>query len=860
MNYILFPNASVTPAELGGKAGALHRLRQGGFNIPSWLVLSPQAFSVSLAESQQTNLKTATQHGQVAEIFRQVRLDSHAHNALCSALRELCPQNELVAVRSSGIEEDSASHSFAGQFQSYLSVQPSDVPEKVVGVWQSAFSEQNLAYRREHGLDSAQVPAVLIQRMVHAETAGVAFSTDPVSGQDDVLVSAVVGLGDRLVSGKVSADTYRVTRSGQVSESVRVASQPVLTEAQIQAVAQLTRQVEAFFGCPQDVEWAIESGTLYLLQARPITTPTHPPFQEHFFNLWDNSNIAESYPGYTLPLTFSFARRAYAEVYRQFCRILGVPQQRMLENANTFRCMLGLRQGRMYYNLLNWYRVLAILPGYQLNRHFMEQMMGVKQSLPEATARQVRPAPIAGWLDALHFVRTIFGLIIHYGLLETHIRQFYARLSATLGTQRPDLRNWQSDQLVADYRHLEGQLLARWDAPLLNDFFTMIFYGLLKSLTQKWCSDSQGSLRNSLLAGCGGVISAEPARLIRQMADSVTGDADFAEMLCTGTLAEILIALPAQPSFEQRYFAYLEKFGDRCLEELKLENPTLHDEPLVLLRAVGHFARQKRLSPTPAEENVPLTLATEAEAQAQRQLAGDPLRQLVFNWVLRNTRRLVRNRENLRFERTRVFGRARLIMLELGRRFHSARLLQDARDVFYLEVEEVLGTVEGTATTADLQGLVRIRQAEYARYRTQTTLPDRFETRGLPSIAQASVVSPSTQHKGETLAGLGCSPGRVRGQVRVIREPRNAVLQAGEILVADHTDPGWILLFATAAGLLVEHGSPLSHVAIVSREMGLPCVVAVPGLTDWLSDGDWVELDGASGIIQKLGEHTDYVH
>jgi pyruvate,water dikinase len=514
----------------------------------------------------------------------------------------------------------------------------------------------------------------------------------------------------------------------------------------------------------------------------------------------------------------------------------------------------------MYYNLLSWYRVLAMLPGYQLNSRFMEQMMGVKQSLSAATARQMQPTPIAGWLDALHFVRTTLGLVVNYSLLEAHIRRFYTRLQVTLGTSRPDLRHWQSDQLVAHYRQLESQLLTRWDAPLLNDFFTMIFYGLLKSLTQKWCGDVHGTLQNQLLAGCGGVISTEPVWLMRQMANCVAADVDFANMLCAGTLAEILTALPTHPTFERQYHAYLEKFGDRCLEELKLENPTLHDEPLVLLRTIGHLAQQKQLSPTLGEETDSHAIASKAEAQAQHQLGGKPLHKVVFAWVLLNTRRLVRNRENLRFERTRVFGRARLIMLELGRRFQSTGLLQDARDIFYLEVEEVLGTVEGTATTADLQGLVRIRQAEYAHYRAQPALPERFETYGLPSLAQPPFALPLPQQKGKMLAGLGCSAGQVQGRVRVIREPRNAVLQAGEILVANHTDPGWILLFATAAGLLVEHGSPLSHAAIVSREMGLPCVVAIPGLTDWLSDGDWVELNGTTGIIRKLGKHTDHDH
>ena len=148
-------------------------------------------------------------------------------------------------------------------------------------------------------------------------------------------------------------------------------------------IAALARRSAALFGQPQDIEWAIEGGRIYLLQSRPITTLRNLPDPDGVLNIWDNSNIIESYSGVTTPLTFSFARSVYEGVYRQFCRILRVPERKIAANDHTFSRMLGLIQGRVYYNLLNWYRVLALLPGFTVNRRFMEQMMGVRESLPD---------------------------------------------------------------------------------------------------------------------------------------------------------------------------------------------------------------------------------------------------------------------------------------------------------------------------------------------------------------------------------------------------------------------------------------------------------------------------------------------
>jgi rifampicin phosphotransferase len=231
----------------------------------------------------------------------------------------------------------------------------------------------------------------------------------------------------------------------------------------------------------------------------------------------------------------------------------------------------------------------------------------------------------------------------------------------------------------------------------------------------------------------------------------------------------------------------------------------------------------------------------------------------VLWWVVRHAADRVRDRENLRFERTRVFGRVRRIFVELGRRFADADALDDPRDVFYLTVDEALGWTGATSASADIRSIAAARKAEFARYQTLPAPDDRFETRGLVHAGHDFLAPPRAPDDaresitdGETRRGTGCYPGIVRGPVRVVRDPRGAMLVPGEILVAERTDPGWIMLFPGALGLLVERGSLLSHSAIVARELGIPAVIAIDGLTAWLDTGDVVELDGRTGTIRRV--------
>ncbi len=198
--------------------------------------------------------------------------------------------------------------------------------------------------------------------MIEASAAGVAFSADPVSGRrDQVVISAISGLGERLVSGEADGEDWVIGDT-----TVGPANAEVLTQKQATQVAALARKVQAAFGTPQDIEWAIDREGLHILQSRPITTQLLPaPQPDTALTIFDNSNIVESYPGMVSPLTYSFAVHVYSRVYQAFVSLLGVPVKTIAENSAVFGNMLGRVDGRVYYNLVNWYRALALLPGFR---------------------------------------------------------------------------------------------------------------------------------------------------------------------------------------------------------------------------------------------------------------------------------------------------------------------------------------------------------------------------------------------------------------------------------------------------------------------------------------------------------------
>lgn len=848
---LLGPSDDITRRLAGGKAVGLAELACAADSpveiaIPRWFVVPVDVLEAHVS-------------GDAVSPELQRRLQD--------ALSAISDRSDATfAVRSSSPDEDGDVQSMAGQFESVLNVRPDDVPNQVARVWNSVPARPG---------ENVSRPAVIVQEMVNATRAGVAFSADPVTGSRSVaVVSATEGTGDSLVDGTDEGTTVRIDTGGLILQKTgdgdAAGSADLLPDDLARHVAALSRSAETVRGTPQDIEWATDGETLFLLQSRPITAlpedafPSRQAGDSRFskrdpVRLWDNSNIAESYTGITTPLTFSFARRAYTAVYREFCRVTGVPESTLDAHEDTFSSMIGLIRGRIYYNLQSWYTTISLLPGFQMNRRFMEDMMGVRDTLPEDLLPQ-NDAP-ASWTERLRdtatLLRSVRRLVQWHHRMPGRIHAFRQNLDAELGRVPSDLYALSLNELADLYRSLDANLLSAWTVPIVNDFLTMVFSGASKSVMEKWTGDA--SLHARMMTSTGPMISAEPARRIRHMAEHAAGHDTLVNALQDGDAAAVSGLLPKHPELAQQYDDYLDRFGDRCLGELKLESPTLRDDPAPLLRAIG--ARTRRMEQgAPSASSTSESSTSDTLADARRDFddafRGQPVRKRVATWLLDHARQRATDRETLRFDRTRVFGTVRRITRAMGRRLTEAGVLSDPSDVLYLEIGELLNWIRGTASCDDLAALSDARRADIQRYDEHPAPPDRFITRGAVGTSALIPTGPGATARGDASGpertGLGCSAGTIRGPVRLVTDPHNETLRDGDILVASRTDPGWVSLFASCRGLIVAHGNQLSHAAIVAREMGLPAVTGLPSAMDWLDTGDWVELDGQTGTVRKI--------
>lgn len=814
MQFII-PQAQASDVnQVGGKAASLTNLAAFGFNPPAFFVIRSEAFrmgktGIVVKTGLKTELKQAVKH-----------LGSGP-----------------FAVRSSARQEDGAEHSHAGQFESLLNVAVDDVLEAAKRVWLSGFSETVETYRKVKSGGKAEAPAIIVQRMIDATAAGVAFSADPVTGQrGKTIISAIAGLGEQLVSGEKDGEDWSISEDGAILNGP---TSPVVLDAdQARGVAVLAQKAEQAFGVPQDIEWAYDAAGLHILQTRPITTALLPkPATDTALTIFDNSNIVESYPGMVSPLTYSFAVHVYARVYRAFVDLLGVPADTIAENSAIFDNMLGRIDGRVYYNLVNWYRALALLPGFSLNRSYMETMMGVSEPMPAEITNAIGPPPARGATKILEYIKLakVGGSLLWqaYRLPKTRAR-FYGRLNAALHSDF-DVTTAGPTALAAEYRKIETSLLDRWDAPLINDFLCMIAFGASRNLLEKWLGPDGLLLHNDVMIGQGDIVSAEPAQRIAQIGQMVR-KADLADAL----VAKGLAGLEDHPKIAREIQSYLDKFGDRCTEELKLESIPLSDDPSTLLYAIASNAKREFS-----------TKHTVKSPDWQALFPNKPIKRRLAKWVVSWTKARVRDRENLRFERTRIFGHARRVFLALGREFVARGLLATQRDVFFLTTHEILGAVEGFGMSPDLKSLVALRKGEDAASAKRDDPPERIEIRG-PAIAPVwTTAKTPKKDNSKCRSATGCSAGQVQARARIIRDPRTEKLEPGDILVARHTDPGWIAVFCNASAIVVERGSLLSHSAIVARELGIPCVVGLKDATNWITDGEMLTVDGATGQVER---------
>ncbi|MGB2716274.1 MAG: PEP/pyruvate-binding domain-containing protein [Vicinamibacterales bacterium] len=884
-NRIVRSDAADLPlSTIGGKAANLVRLQRAGLPVPPWFCVTTAVFrdvsaaalaplAGDLVQFDASNQDQATRiSARIGEGIHSKGLSDRDRDALHEGYRALIGQSRFVAVRSSAADEDSAGTSFAGQMDSFLFVPEQDLERRVLDCFASCFSPRALAYRKHHQKPLAQDAAVIVQRMVDSRISGVLFTANPTSRDlNEIVVCAAMGVGEGVVADRAEADTFYVDAATltvrhrvEVPKRARVgfdaahgagtavievgeddAVRSTLSDAQLADLARLGKDVQRLFGCPQDVEWALDDAdSLYLLQARPITT-----LEPARTTIFDNANIVESYPGWSLPLTYSFVRAAYEYTFRATSRTMGVPESVLKANQSVHANLVALINGSIYYNLLNWYKLFLFVPGFDGALPAWEQALGVQGITPP---REPPPGTVLGRLRARWRQLRVAGRLAWlFVSLDTKVATFHRLFR---GIQE-DFKQQSLERADAhDLVELSERVVAGFAEPyaisVVNDAFVQQLYAQVGKLIARWELGEPG-LRNDLLAGEGVMQSILPVQSLIALAGEIHGDAALRELFGATPADEIwerLGRVQRFASFRGRLVRHIEEFGDRTFQELKLETPSASDDPALVVELLRSYAGRGLSGPSRTDDR-----RRAAEAIVAAKLSGRPIRRAIFSFVLGRCRRMVAHREDMRLSRSRGFGLMKRIVRALGDRMTRAGLLNDPRDIFYLGIDEVTAAVRGSSITRDLRALVDQRRAEYEVFK-QRPLPSRVTTHG---IALSSVTSGVAQVASRPvglgeLQGIGCSAGRVRARARVVREPQQHLHIHGEILVAPMTDPGWVFLMVPAGGLIVERGSVLSHTAIIGRELGIPTVVAVQDATSRIREGQLVEMDGATGVVRLL--------
>ncbi len=819
-------------SHLGGKATKLLELLKADFPVPNLIVLT-----TSELESY-FNLEDKTSF--LKNIWQKF-------------------ENKNVAVRSSAQGEDGISNSFAGIFHTELNVDLASLENAIEKVWNSTKTAHAKTYLSESDKVSSVQMNIIIQEQIDSFVSGVAFSANPLTGNsNEIVINAVFGLGEGLVSGELIADQFIIdstkieriiaekneqfilSKESKIEKVVVNKSdrnKVTLSDNQLLEIKNILSKVNERYGLLQEIEFAFDQNEkLHLLQSRPITTP-----HGKVLNVYDNSNIIESYPGLSSPLTFSFIEKMYASVYQQLSELLGVPKATIEENKPMYESMLTHIKGRVYYHLNSWYKAISLVPGYQLNAEFMEKMMGVKERFEIDF-----PTKNSKWKERRLLLRSIFHLLKAQRKLPKERLEFQAFFKSILTKYEAiDFNKLSDKELLTLYFEYEETLVKKWNAPLVNDFFAMIYFGVLNKLVVKYHLDE--AIHNDLLAGSNDIISRAPADLCISISKKIITD----EVWKKAFLETDEVSLWKELKDKKGHIyleieMYLKNWGARSVGELKLETITFQQAPERFIKLLKNYVSQGITESIQAEKSSEQR-RSEAEQKVRNQLSWKQRK--IFFYVLKKSRDLVSMRENLRYERTKGFALVRKFFLALDEKLLTKNSYSEKRSVFWLTQTEISDLVFERKHQTEIQNIIEVRKKQYAKWEAEI-LPERLKN--YTSDIHFYFNDNLQNNENADLKGIPCSSGIVEREVIVIHSPDEIESLNGAILVTSSTDPGWVSLFPTASAILVERGSLLSHSAIVSREMGIPCIVGVTGIMQKLKTGDIVRMNGSTGEIELI--------
>jgi pyruvate,water dikinase len=838
---------------VGGKGFSLGVLTRAGFPVPEGFVLTSRAFaalrsSPVIAQALSAlDLEAETlDEAQLTRVREQVLgagMPADVRAALLAAYRRFFDDRTPLAVRSSGTKEDLEGASFAGQYETLLNVRGEIALELAVKrCWASVWHQRVLGYAANKGGGARDLSmAVVVQRMVPAEIAGVLFTVNPLSGREcETTIESAFGLGEALVSGRVTGDRFVVDpQSGVILErhlgtkqlktvpddagaTVEVAldgdaaTQATLDERKLAELTELGAAIQEHYGRPMDVEWCYAGGKPYVVQARPITRLS---FQADIGE-WTTADFKDGGVSSDVCSPFMWSLYEMCFEHSMPAYLKGIK----LLDARDSTQWSQMFFARPYWNLGATKRVLESIPGF--NERNFDTDLGIVPTY-EGAGRTTKVTPV-GVARALP---VLFALKQSYKDVLAHNRRFVAELparKAPFDLAEDELRALDRDTFAQRWRQLITELYFETE----TSYFTTIYNTSNSKLDFKVHFEKANQ-------ACGGTLN-----YLKLM----SGLKDLSHLRPLRDLYQLATRLKREGRAldDEAVRAYAERWRHHGAKELDIRVPRYKDDLPFVRQLMQQAFDSHEQAPDPDAQ----VAQQHATYRAERQKGAEalrlrPLQRRSFLQMLELVRQYAWWREEMRDHSSYLYYLVRMWSVEAARRLQAAGSLAEADDIWYLPFQDALELAEGTLPVAEAQARVRAGRRLVRSFRNfQNPNEIGCQYRGAERAPLASA---------DALRGTGCSPGRIEGRARVVKKlDEMHRVEPGDILVTLFTDPGWTPLFARLAGVVTETGGVLAHAAVISREYGIPAVLAVHRATELIGDGDQIAIEGTAGTVEIL--------
>ncbi|MBI9048959.1 MAG: phosphoenolpyruvate synthase [Anaerolineaceae bacterium] len=867
---------------LGGKGANLAELTQAGFPVPQGFFVTTRGYQqfmdqhphnaeiFQLLSDLQTDDLIEVQHvgSQIRTLLTKGSIPAVVEDELKTIFHSYAPDTRF-AVRSSATAEDLPDASFAGQQDTYLNVQGLEsLAQHIKKCWISLFTDRAIVYRVQQHFNHQDVQlSVVVQKMVESESSGILFTADPLSGnRAEIVINAGFGLGEALVSGIITPDTYQISKSDPTDVKIEIGSKhaaiqyavqggtekislpvekqeaQVLSSLEIQQLADMGKDIESHYGTPQDIEWAKVDGKFYILQTRPITTlfPLPMPYpvdgNEHVYLSFGHlqmmtdtmSPMGISIITWILPFGKSKTDKQHSKYFLQAAGRIYVDVSELVQNP-----------------LLNKRIITAFKIADPLVASGFAKIKVPKRKISIVDLFNARPL--------LRFViPTVLKTIqlILFADPQKDIRNLNQNMEHwinTLQVQLADCNTALDRLLLLNVYSCQKMVLA------LKHFPPRILAGILslKIIPLLLPGESIEKELQAIQRSVYGNITTEMDLQIGDLAGLVNEDKNTVQRLLkmpAAQAAKEILATLERPEHNLQWQAFLDKYGFRGPGEIDIANPRWQENPLGLTNMLlGNLSTQNGLVHRERIQEVHLQgdQATETLIQLALKKPFGRLRAYCIRRNIRSIRHGLGIREHPKYFIMKMMRQIKSEISTLGKQWADQGLLYEKNDIFWLSSDQMLAGLQ--SELENLQQVVSQNKYKWAQYKKMVP----------PRVITSSGIIPPVDYSHEdlptgALPGNPVSAGEVVGIARVILDPHTETILPGEILIAPFTDPGWTPLFIHAAGLVMELGGSMTHGSVVAREYGIPAVAGVINATQKIKSGMKIRVDGNKGFVEIL--------